>query len=68
MKNYLLVSLIICISAVIFLGMGTYPEYKIFSLFGYQFGVNINEYMLLKIGTLTIGFIYLLLRYKKNGV
>lgn len=68
MKKVLLISLIICICAIIFLGMNTYPEYKIFDLFGYQFGVNINEYMLLKVGTLTIGFIYLLLRYKKNGI
>ena len=68
MKKALLISLVICLCSTIYFGMNTFPEYKIFTLFGYQFGVNFNEFMLLKLSTVTIGFFYLLLRYKKNGV
>lgn len=67
MKNLLLIATIVCIASVVYFGMNTFPDIKIFTLLGFQFGINYNEFMFLKMITLCLGVGYLIFRFKENG-
>jgi hypothetical protein len=62
-KNILLAATIVSIILVVYFGMNTYPDIKIFSIFGFQFGINYNEYTLLKLLTLCFGLGFLIHKY-----
>lgn len=52
----------------LYLSSGTYPDVKFITLMGMSFGVNINDYLLLKLMCVSSFIIYLYLKYiNKNG-
>jgi hypothetical protein len=52
---------------IIFLSTNTYPDIKLFKLFGFSFGVNFNDYLLIKLLGVTCIIIYLILYLRKHN-
>jgi hypothetical protein len=56
------------IFVIIYLSTNTFPDIKLINLFGFDFGVNYNDYLLLKLLALSCIIIFVTLEIrKKNG-
>jgi hypothetical protein len=59
--------IIFLLVTIVFLSTNTYPDYKLVSLFGFSFGVNFNDYLLIKLLGVTCVIIYVILYLRKHN-